>query len=87
VHCQAHGNIYRPAQRRKKFLSRSAAVKRKFCGSAGCAPRYKYHMKIKEITESWVNNYHMGLGKERAQDQRLLEKPRQPKLKPKPKKK
>jgi hypothetical protein len=33
-------------------------------------------MRIKEITENYVNNSAMGLGKERAQDQRIMEKPR-----------
>jgi len=46
-------------------------------------------MRIKEIMEAaGSNTYNTGTGTvERAQDQRLLEKPRQPKLKPKPKKK
>jgi hypothetical protein len=33
-------------------------------------------MRIKEITENYVSNAHMGAGSERSQDQRLLEKPR-----------
>jgi hypothetical protein len=33
-------------------------------------------MRIREITENWANNHHMGMGTERPQDQRLLEKPR-----------
>lgn len=33
-------------------------------------------MRIKEITENYVNNTAMGLGKERPQDQRIMERPR-----------
>ena len=33
-------------------------------------------MRIKEITENWANNHHLGAGMERAQDQRIMERPR-----------
>ena len=33
-------------------------------------------MRIKEIVENRVTNHHMGLGRERPQDQRILEKNR-----------
>jgi hypothetical protein len=33
-------------------------------------------MRIKEITENYVSNYHMGIGSERPQDQRILERPK-----------
>jgi len=39
--------------------------------------RHKYTMKVKEIIENHAANRHLGLGKERAQDQRIMEKPRQ----------
>jgi len=33
-------------------------------------------MRIKEITENYISNRHMGLGSQRADDQRIMEKPR-----------
>jgi hypothetical protein len=33
-------------------------------------------MRIREITENYANNLALGLGKERAQDQRIMEKNR-----------
>ena len=33
-------------------------------------------MRIKEITENYISNPHMGAGSERVQDQRIMEKPR-----------
>jgi len=33
-------------------------------------------MRIKEITENYISNSHMGMGSERVQDQRIMEKPR-----------
>lgn len=39
-------------------------------------------MRIKEIVENRVTNYHMGLGRERPQDQRIMEKNRTRKARP-----
>lgn len=33
-------------------------------------------MRIKEITENYVSNRHMGIGSERAPDQRVMERPK-----------
>ena len=44
--------------------------------SVTASPAINNCMKIKEITENYVNNSAMGLGKERAQDQRIMEKNR-----------
>jgi hypothetical protein len=39
-------------------------------------------MRIKEITENYANNSTLGLGKERDQDQRIMEKNRTRKARP-----
>jgi hypothetical protein len=39
-------------------------------------------MRIKEITENYANNLTLGLGKERDQDQRIMEKNRTRKARP-----
>ena len=39
-------------------------------------------MRIKEITENYANNLTLGLGRERDQDQRIMEKNRTRKARP-----
>jgi len=70
------GKIFQLAKLERKFFQGEAQRKTRNSAFSWQWIIINTSMRIKEITENYVNNSAMGLGKERPQDQRIMEKPR-----------
>jgi hypothetical protein len=70
------GKIFQLAKLERKFFQGEAQRKTRNSAFSWQRITINTSMRIKEILENYVNNSAMGAGKERVQDQRIMEKPR-----------